>query len=327
MSGDPSDWRPLPPVLKAAVAEFNEWSNAYLLAAEARNKVASPLYHYTDAAGLEGIVKNQQVWFTSYTHLNDPTEIKYGMSIASELLGEIGQGSDPRIKIFCDMVIDIFTHENMRGAFGFFIASFSRERDDLGQWRAYGDNGRGFSLGLAPHLFHVEDKADRQPHENVFVTPVVYGKQAARQHHMPAIEKAIRVVGETVERAADLMQDRSIGMPFLDEMAKALMASQMIFNSLTIKHEAYQHEREVRFIIMGEHEKLTPHISTRSRRGDIVRFIKSDMPIQAEGSVVEVVVGPSAADSAEDGVRALFKPFHDAPDSIVRPSTIPYRAT
>ena len=92
---DPSDCKPLPPVLKTAVTEFNDWSNAYLLAAEARNKVASPLYHYTDAAGLEGIVKNQQVWFTSYTHLNDPTEIKYGMSIASELLSEIGQGSDP----------------------------------------------------------------------------------------------------------------------------------------------------------------------------------------------------------------------------------------
>ena len=244
--GDPSDRKPLPPVLEAAVTEFIDWSNAYLLAAEARNKVTSPLYHYTDAAGLEGIVKNQQVWFTSYTHLNDPTEIKYGMSIASELLSEIGQGSNPRIKMFCDMVIDLFTHENMSGAFGFFIGSFSRERDDLGQWRAYGDNGRGFSLGLAPHLFRVEDKADRKPHESVFVAPVVYGKQAARQHHMPAIERAVRVVGETVERAADLMQDRSIGMPFLDEMAKALLASQMIFNSLSIKHEAYQHESEVR---------------------------------------------------------------------------------
>jgi hypothetical protein len=127
---DTNDRKPLPLVFEAAVTEFHEWSDAYLYAKEARNKVAAPLYHYTDAAGLEGIVKNHQVWFTSYTHLNDPTEIEYGMSIASELLNEIGQGSDPRIKIFCDMVNDRFTHKNLHSAFGFFIASFSQEPDN-----------------------------------------------------------------------------------------------------------------------------------------------------------------------------------------------------
>jgi hypothetical protein len=104
----------------------------------------------------------------------------------------------------------------------------------------------------------------------------------------PTIERAIRIVGETVECAADLMQDPSAGKPFLNEMANALMASQMIFNSLTIKHEAYQHENEVRLIIIGEHDNLAPYISTRSRRGEIVPFIKSDMPIQAKCSVVDV---------------------------------------
>jgi hypothetical protein len=82
----------------------------------------------------------------------------------------------------------------------------------------------------------------------------------------------------------------------------------------------------VRLFILGEHRNLTPHVSTRARPGDIVPFIKSDMPVQANGSIFEIVAGPSAADSAEDGVRALLRPFHDAPDSIVRRSTIPYRA-
>ena len=58
--------------------------------------------------------------------------------------------------------------------------------------------------------------------------------------------------------------------------------------------------------------------STRARRGDIVPFIKSDMPVQAKGSIVEIVVGPSAAAGAEDGACALLKPFHDGPNAIVR---------
>jgi len=265
MSVDRRNWKPLPPILEAAVSAFDERSNVLLLAADARNAITAPLYHYTDARGLEGIIKNQHIWFTRYTHLNDSTELKFGMSVATELLSEIGAGSDGRIRIFCDMVKDLFTDKNMASAFGFFIASFSRERDDLGQWRAYGNNGRGFSLGLAPHLFGVEDKTDRQPHENVFVVPVVYGKKAARQHHMPAIETAVRIVGKAVVEATDLMRDSSIGIPFFDKMAKALIASQMIFNCLTMKDEAYEHEKEVRLIIVGERRKLAPHVSTRRR--------------------------------------------------------------
>ena len=326
MSVDRRTWKPLPPILDAAVSTFDTWSNAHLLAAEVRNAITAPLYHHTDAAGLEGIIKNQQVWFTRYTHLNDPTELEFGMSVATELLSEVGAASDGRIRIFCDMVKDLFTLKNMSSSFGFFIGSFSRERDDLGQWRAYGNNGRGFSLGLAPRLFGVEDKTDRQPHENVFVVPVVYGKKAARQHHLPAIESAVRIVGKAVVEAADLMQDISIGMPFFDKMAKALIASPMLFNCLTIKDGAYEHEKEIKLIIVGERRKLAPHVSTRRRRRKVIPFIKSDMPIQSNGSIVEIVVGPAAADNAEDAVRALLKPFHATPNSIMRRSKIPYRA-
>src|SRR5271170_7362923 len=129
MSVDRRNWKPLPPILEAAVSAFDERSNVLLLAADARNAITAPLYHYTDARGLEGIIKNQHIWFTRYTHLNDSTELKFGMSVATELLSEIGAGSDGRIRIFCDMVKDLFTDKNMASAFGFFIASFSRERD------------------------------------------------------------------------------------------------------------------------------------------------------------------------------------------------------
>jgi hypothetical protein len=324
---DRSKWKPLPPVLRKAVEAFNDWSNAYLLASDAHNTITAPLYHYTNAAGLEGIINNQQIWFTSYAHLNDPSELTFGMSVASGLLKEIGAGSDSRIKIFCDMVTDLFTHENMRSAFGFFIASFSKDGDDLGQWRAYGDNGRGFALGLAPRLFAVEENPKRQPRENVFVAPVVYGEKAGRQHHMPGIAKAVQIVGETVARAADLMQDINIGMPFLDEMTKALIASQMIFTSLTTKHEGYRHEQEVRLMILGQDRNLASHVSTRARGTETVPFIKSDMPIQTKGSTAEIVIGPAAPSTAEEFVGNLLKPFHPDPQSVIRHSIIPYRAS
>jgi hypothetical protein len=60
---------PLPPVFSAAVEEFANWSRRQLLTEEAASKITEPLYHYTDAAGLCGIVKSQKIWFTSYLHL------------------------------------------------------------------------------------------------------------------------------------------------------------------------------------------------------------------------------------------------------------------
>jgi hypothetical protein len=224
------------------------------------------------------------------------------------------------------MVADLFTHKNLQSSFDFYIASFSRERDDLGQWRAYADNGQGFALGLDEKLFQVEDKPHRKPHENVFVAPVVYGNTDARQRHLPAIEKAVETIAAAIGRAMDAMRDKAIGIPFLDQMAKALIASQLIWNCLTIKHAGYAHEREVRLIIPGGAKNLRPYVSTRSRGAEIVPFIKSDLSIQAKGSITEIVVGPSAAPNAENGVKALLRPFLDEAEMIINRSKIPYRA-
>jgi len=37
-------------------------------------------------------------------------------------------------------------------------SQIEQARDDLGQWRAYADNGRGFAIGFAPRLFKTTKK-------------------------------------------------------------------------------------------------------------------------------------------------------------------------
>ena len=224
------------------------------------------------------------------------------------------------------MVADLFSTDNMRNTFGFYVSSFSWDGDDLRQWQVYAANGRGFALGLAPQLFAVEDKPDRKPCENIFVAPVHYGDEAGRLHHLPAIESATRIVSDTANRKAKLMRDINKGMPFFEEMGKALIASELLLNSLTVKHGAYAHEREVRQFILGEITKLAPYVSTRSRGMDAVPFIKGNMQVQQPGGIAEIVVGPSAPPDAEDFACSLLSPFHSDPRCIVRRSTIPYRA-
>ncbi len=56
-------------------------------------------------------------------------------------------------------------------------------------------------------------------------------------------------------------------------------------------------------------------------------FIKSNMAIQDQDkdSIVEIVIGPSAALNPADAVRVLLRPFHDDPDTLIKRSGIPYR--
>jgi hypothetical protein len=191
--------------LAAGVDDFRNWSQHQLLTEQEATKIIEPLYHYTGAGGLRGIVESQKIWFTSYLHLNDPSELIYGMEIVHRLLNEIGEGAhDPLVKRFCAMVDDLFQHRNFSDVFGFYIASFSRNRDELGQWRGYADNGRGFALGLAPHLFEIVNTADLKPTEKYVVMPVVYEQEKAEQRYRAAIEAAAGIVGnhrphETIE--------------------------------------------------------------------------------------------------------------------------------
>ena len=243
------------------------------------------------------------------------------MNVAKAALAEIGARM-PKVKIFCDMVIDLFSADNLSSTFDFYIASFSRDRDSLYQWKEYGEKLRGFAIGLAPQLFAIEDKPNRKPHENVFVAPVCYGDIAGRVHHLPAIENVARIVAETVERKAKAMSDINRGMPFFDEMGKMLIAKELIFNSLTVKYSRWAPERELRLFILGEIANLAPYISTRSRGTETVPFIKSDMPLQQPGSIVEIIIGPAAPSDAEDFACSLLAPFHTDPHSIIRRSAI-----
>jgi hypothetical protein len=143
------------------------------------------------------------------------------------------------------MLADLFNIGNITKSLEYLVASFSRERDDLGQWRAYGGDGHGFALGLAANLFQVEEeKPDQKPNERTVVYPIEYGRTRARERHYEIVQKAADIFEDTVSRQEHLMRDRAVGKAFIENYAKEVIADEMIFVCLTSKHEAYEHERE-----------------------------------------------------------------------------------
>jgi len=315
---------PFPPALQQALDQLNAYTDAELKAREAANSISVPLYHYTDAEGIKGIIESQQIWFTHYRHLNDPSELHFGMNVARSLLNEIaGTKPSPRW-LFCKCVEGILLPEKFSSISGFYIASFSRDHDDLAQWRAYGADGRGYALGLAQHLFKAEDKPKRQAHENDFVSPVVYGNREAEKLLRPPIEKAVALVEDVAHNAADVMSDKSIEKAFNREMTNIILAGALIPACLITKHQAYEHEKEVRLMIIGQERNLKPHIENRKRGAGIVPFIRHNMPIRNNG-IFEIVAGPAAGDAAVASLKTFLRLHTLDADALVHPSAVPYR--
>jgi hypothetical protein len=258
--------------------------------------------------------------------MNDPSELLHGIDMAKDVARIAANGADGRARLFLETLSDMFSFQNFSSNFEFFIGSFSRERDDLGQWRAYADNGRGYAVGFAPHLFAIEDQQGRKPNENVVAGPVRYDIDDVCARHDVAIAKAAAIFLETVEANAELVSDQQVGFPFMQNMARAVIASPLIWNCLTTKHPAYAHEREVRLILLGLAEWLGPYITTRLRGSEIVPYIAHSLPIKKPNSLAGIVVGPAASIDAERTVRTLLRSLGYSPDLPVSRSDIPYRA-
>jgi hypothetical protein len=176
-------------MLQEAIGKFSKWAERYLKAEQDASTITVPLYHYTDGLGLKGILESGRVWFTDYRHLNDPSELKHGIDMAHDVARRLGTGADGPVRLFLERFTDLFRHDNFAATLGFFIACFSRARDDLGQWRAYADNGRGFAIGFAPRMFRISELLpDRLPE---FVGPVRYKIGETCGRHAVALEEAV----------------------------------------------------------------------------------------------------------------------------------------
>lgn len=119
------------------------------------NSPAPPiLYHYTDDRGLRGIIETGKIWLTDIFALNDPAELRHGIEHAIQRIRELARTGKPELKLFADRFAEIRKGGIERSAH-YFVACMSTRGDDLGQWRAYADDGRGFALGFQGDAFEL----------------------------------------------------------------------------------------------------------------------------------------------------------------------------
>lgn len=197
------------------------------------NQPAPPmLYHYTTAAGFEGIVKSRAVRATNFSFMNDPSEITYGKRLMVDRLGaKRAARREPAAKQLFDKVLIDLWHEVSE----IYVACFSSLADDLSQWRAYGGSPARYALGFRTAAIH---EATLRPHPHfVKFSRVLYDR--ADQE---------RKVDLVLDAAADFLRDHPAGDDEILALAAPLL-SRLLRMLPTLKEPAYRAETEWRVVI------------------------------------------------------------------------------
>jgi len=110
------------------------------------------LYHYTNSAGLLGILNSGTIWASDLAYLNDASEMQYAVTMVSDIYDEVIEEKDN------DIVTELLRRATLNEApldasSGFYSTCFCTDDDLLSQWRAYGEGFDGYSIAFDAYKF------------------------------------------------------------------------------------------------------------------------------------------------------------------------------
>lgn len=315
--------------LDAAAEKYAKWAAVRMNRHDTANKITRRLYHYTSADGLLNILKSGMLWFSSIHHMNDPSELRYGMMMALDELRRI----QPDTKGAAARLVQRSIYALEQGApttpFNYFIASFSHHADDLGQWRAYGDNGKGYALGIKPEYFKIVPRAAKIVSDRVVVSRILYDERAARTRQREATRKAVEAASSV---DTDRFNDRSI-QEFVRQINIQLWML-YLWNALTCKHPSYEHEQEVRLLVIIPIAMKNAGILTRAARSELIPYIEVPIDFQKKRLIASITAGPVSGGMSEQATTTMIDSLHSQGRlkqsrrdliNVITRSTIPYR--
>jgi hypothetical protein len=269
------------------------------------------IYHYTNDVGLRGILETGKLWLTDMFNLNDPSELSHGLSHLVNILNGKAVGGPPESKSF-SLAFQAYLRQGGYQKFAqYFVCSFSSAGDDLGQWRAYADNGRGYALGFdAGRLVTAFKQPGDRPIPNNATLPMTYDDGKCTELHKQLVEGMFHLIALPHGQA-------------LDQLLYAKLAMHTARIGLVFKHEAYNNEKEFRFVEM--HAPDMSEVQFRTRPYSLVKYREFDWRSSAQCALKRIVIGPAADhDKALQFATDCLRSFHGTTVELAQ-SKIPYR--
>lgn len=177
------------------------------------------IYHYCSAETFNAICTNKRIRFCDIFTMNDFMEMHWGYQkweeVAGDLLPEVG----------LDFINEIDKHIHESGGRCLPLAAcFSESGDVLSQWRAYANDGKGFSIGFDASIL-----------TKLAVKPLrVLYNQDEQKREIRAFIQALHYMedGEKNKKGAEFIED----------------CRMLAFDLCAFKNPSFAEEKEIRMI-------------------------------------------------------------------------------
>jgi Protein of unknown function (DUF2971) len=267
---------------------------------------ADKLFHYTNADGLLGILRDKVIWGTETTHLNDRSELEYGIELIKHQLNDAVTEwrSHRAVADLLTTLRDNFHLYGWNTPEGYvvfhtsYISCFCQNGNLLSQWRGYGNSGGGYSLGIKLSCLNL-DLINAQP--RISLRKVIYDQS-----------EQIALVKDTIDQLTAFANNL-----FANDPSNWAQACEKLMNFFReeihdyiwcFKNAAFSEEQEWRFMYLTNPFNPDPlPMHFRSTPNGLIPYVELDIfnvdNIDACIEICEIICGPRH--ETDSGVRTV----------------------
>jgi hypothetical protein len=264
------------------------------------------LSHYTNVAGLTGIIDSGCLWASNVSFLNDRSELVHALGAARAAILKIS--SDAAVSKWSETLNHVVDHLESGELPDTYAVCFCQDDDNLSQWRGYTGGEQGVAMTFDYQLLSR-----------------TFRKQKARLHRVTYAKVS------TPSRLRDALKGELADMAEIDELLGESSAEQQyddIFRRVSgllpkFKHLGFRDEREWRLVV----QRAVPEdeLCFRTRGDKVVPYIKLSPPT-GKLPLVSIRVGPGHDQELTARSLSRFLSAKGYGSVNMRRSDIPFRA-
>lgn len=285
---------------KRKMSDLDQWAESVRveLGHLINDHPAEIIYHYTDVAGLIGLITSGCVWATHVSKLNDASENRYGYELViNHVRANLPKSAKPLIEKALSTLRSVDT----------YVACYSTERNLLSQWRNYTGERVGYSLGFETGQMATID--DRMP----LLEEVIYHDAIAKS-----------VLDSLLGKVDEYFACHSVGEVEVSYVHSMVGAVLNIVASI-LKHSSFEGEREYRQIYQPSNSGLVLNTEFRHGQFGLTPFVKIGFLEKYRLPLTTVTVGPCRDPEAEFNALKMFLSRNGYEKVQVLSSDIPLR--
>lgn len=249
------------------------------------------IYHYTDVAGLKGIIENNCLWATNLSYVNDSRELALGINTYRDVCKKLLE-KEKKNKLFKKIVSSFLDCLNQKYISNRYACAFTSNGDQLSQWRGYGLNGLGYAIGFESEelIKNLTPQADP--------SRVIYDVEAQVKY----VEKHITdLVSGFLKR---LPEERISKKQTINKIVKVL-EEETEWSVLSFKHKGFEEESESRLHLAYEN---IDRVLVMEKKGILVPYVELRAKNKKKLPIRKITIGPTADfDRAWKGVSFLLE--------------------